>query len=82
MSALTHTTASQLPFEPQSFELDVMHAVDEGESLLVTAPDLSVNATVAAHAIGRSRQLGRSLFYASPNEALAVRLYRLASHLV
>ena len=50
--------------------------LERGQALLVITPQAGTAAGIAEYAISRARRRGRSAFYASPNEALALRRYR------
>ena len=61
---------------PPDVPPDIRQSLDRGHALLVTTPQAGTAAGIAEYAISCARRDGRSTFYASPNEALALRRYR------
>lgn len=73
---ITQESTSILATEPPALPAAIRHDLDRGQALLVTTPQAGTAAGIAEYAIGCARRAGRSAFYASPNEALALRRYR------
>ena len=69
-------STSSLATEPADVPADIRQSLDRGQALLVTTLQAGSAAGIAEYAIRRARRAGRSAFYASPNEALALRRYR------
>ncbi len=73
---ITQESTSILATEPPALPAAIRHDLDRGQALLVTTLQAGTAAGIAEYAIGRARRVGRSAFYASPNEALALRRHR------
>ena len=58
-------------FELDDFQLRALAAIDEGRSVLVSAPTASGKTVVAEHAIDRALGEGRRTFYTTPLKALS-----------
>ncbi len=69
-------STSSLTTAPPTVPADIRQDLDRGQALLVTTLQAGTAADIVAHAINRARHDGRTAFYASPNEALALRRYR------
>jgi superfamily II RNA helicase len=64
-----------LPFSPDPFQLDAMTSVDEGRSVLVSAPTGAGKTLVAAYAVHRALVSGAKAFYTTPLKALSNQKY-------
>ncbi|MGH8980262.1 MAG: DEAD/DEAH box helicase [Acidimicrobiales bacterium] len=60
-----------LEFAPDEFQLEAFDAVDEGRSVLVSAPTSSGKTLVAAYAVDLALQSGQKAFYTTPLKALS-----------
>lgn len=66
---------ASLPFPPDPFQLDAMASVDEGRSVLVSAPTGAGKTLVAAYAVHRALASGTKAFYTTPLKALSNQKY-------
>jgi len=57
--------------EPDAYQLEAAAAVDDGRSVVVSAPTGAGKTAVAEHAVARARQAGRKAFYTTPLKALS-----------
>jgi ATP-dependent RNA helicase HelY len=62
---------SRYPFALDDFQLEAIHALDLGESVLVAAPTGSGKTVVAEFAVERALELGGKVFYTTPLKALS-----------
>ena len=62
---------TDLPFTPDSFQLEAFDALDAGRSVLVSAPTGSGKTLVAAYAIHANMATGAKSFYTTPLKALS-----------
>ncbi len=78
MSVATRTLPSGLsyPFALDPFQLDAIAAVEEGRSLLLSAPTGAGKTVVAEAAIARAIRQGKSVLYTSPIKALSNQKFR------
>ncbi len=60
-----------LRFEPDAYQIEAFDAVDEGRSVLVSAPTGSGKTLVAAYAVDRALAGGGKAFYTTPLKALS-----------
>ena len=61
----------RLRFEPDAYQIEAFDAVDEGRSVLVSAPTGSGKTLVAAYAVDRALAAGGKAFYTTPLKALS-----------
>jgi superfamily II RNA helicase len=61
----------RLPFQPDPFQLEAFDALDEGRSVLVSAPTGSGKTLVAAYAVDQALSSGGKAFYTTPLKALS-----------
>ena len=64
-----------LPFPPDPFQLDAMDSLDEGRSVLVSAPTGAGKTLVAAYGVHRALSAGAKAFYTTPLKALSNQKY-------
>ena len=69
-------STSSLATEPPDVLSAIRQGLDRDQALLVTTPQAATATGIAEYAISRARCDERRAFYASPNEALALRRYR------
>ncbi len=69
-SALT-TFLSELPFRPDTFQTEALHAVEAGRSVVVTAPTGAGKTVVAEGSIALTIAKGQRAFYTTPIKALS-----------
>ncbi len=62
---------ARLGFDLDAFQEAALDALDEGRSVLVSAPTGSGKTVVADYAVGRARAEGRRAFYTTPIKALS-----------
>ena len=60
-----------LRFEPDQFQTEAFDALDDGRSVLVSAPTGSGKTLVAAYAVDRALAMGGKSFYTTPLKALS-----------
>src|SRR5919109_363402 len=73
--------AQGLPFDLDPFQREAMAALEQGESVLVTAPTGAGKTLVADFAAFRAMATGRKLVYTTPIKALSNQKYRqLVAH--
>ncbi|MGC8472645.1 MAG: DEAD/DEAH box helicase [Acidimicrobiales bacterium] len=60
-----------LRFEPDQFQAEAFDALDDGRSVLVSAPTGSGKTLVAAYAVDRALAMGGKSFYTTPLKALS-----------
>ena len=60
-----------LRFEPDPFQTEAFDALDDGRSVLVSAPTGSGKTLVAAYAVDRALAMGGKAFYTTPLKALS-----------
>jgi len=60
-----------LPFEPDRFQLEAMHAIESGAAVVVTAPTGAGKTLIAEAAIALTLSQGRRAFYTTPIKALS-----------
>jgi superfamily II RNA helicase len=60
-----------LSFEPDPFQIEAFDALDEGRSVLVSAPTGSGKTLVAAYAVDQAVATGGKAFYTTPLKALS-----------
>jgi superfamily II RNA helicase len=65
-----------LRFPPDSFQLEAFDALDDGRSVLVSAPTGSGKTLVAEYAICRTLRAGTKAFYTTPLKALSNQKYQ------
>jgi len=65
------TFVAGLDFELDAFQLEALDSLDEGRSVLVSAPTGSGKTLVAGYAVHRARAEGRKAFYTTPLKALS-----------
>lgn len=68
--------AERYPFPIDAFQLEAMHHLAEGRSVLVTAPTGTGKTLVAEYAIWRARQRNQRVIYTTPLKALSNQKYR------
>src|SRR5919201_2290324 len=80
--SLLSAFAQGLPFALDPFQREAMAALEQGESVLVTAPSGAGKTLVADFAAIRAMATGRKLVYTTPIKALSNQKYRqlLAQH--
>jgi ATP-dependent RNA helicase HelY len=61
----------RLRFQPDPFQLEAFDALDEGRSVLVSAPTGSGKTLVAAYAVDQALACGGKAFYTTPLKALS-----------
>jgi superfamily II RNA helicase len=61
----------RLRFEPDAYQVEAIDAIDEGRSVLVSAPTGSGKTMVAAYAVDRAVAGGGKAFYTTPLKALS-----------
>ena len=61
----------KLDFEPDPFQIEAFDALDDGRSVLVSAPTGSGKTLVAAYAVDRAVAAGGKAFYTTPLKALS-----------
>jgi ATP-dependent RNA helicase HelY len=62
-------------FTLDRFQVDAIEAIDDGHSVLVSAPTGSGKTVVAEHAVARAIAAGRRAFYTTPIKALSNQKY-------
>jgi ATP-dependent RNA helicase HelY len=72
--ALT-TFLSELPFPPDRFQVDALHVVENGHSVVVTAPTGAGKTLVADGSIAIAVASGKRAFYTTPIKALSNQKY-------
>ncbi len=75
MSDLLADFWSQLPFEPDPFQVEAAEALARGNSVVVTAPTGSGKTVVAEAAVHLALNRGRRAFYTTPIKALSNQKY-------
>lgn len=70
-AALRERFLRRLRFEPDAYQIEAFDAVDEGRSVLVSAPTGSGKTLVAAYAVDRALATGGKAFYTTPLKALS-----------
>lgn len=70
------TFAARYPFPIDLFQLEAMRHLEEGRSVLVTAPTGTGKTLVAEYAIWRARQHNQRVIYTTPLKALSNQKYR------
>lgn len=63
--------SNEVSFELDRFQRDAIASIDEGRSVLVSAPTGSGKTVVAEHAVARAVGQGRKAFYTTPIKALS-----------
>ena len=71
-----HEFFESLPFEPDPFQVLAAEAVEQGGSVVVTAPTGAGKTLVAEAAVHVSLDKGRRVFYTTPLKALSNQKYR------
>lgn len=66
---------ASLRFEPDAYQVEAFDAVDEGRSVLVSAPTGSGKTLVATYAVNRALAGGGKAFYTTPLKALSNQKY-------
>ncbi len=66
---------SNLPFKPDQFQIDASEAVDDGQSVVVTAPTGAGKTLIAEAAIHLALARGERAFYTAPIKALSNQKY-------
>src|SRR5919199_1984574 len=74
--SLVSAFARGLPFALDPFQREAMAALEQGESVLVTAPTGAGKTLVADFAAFRAMATGRKLVYTTPLKALSNQKYR------
>lgn len=69
------TVASQLPFQPDRFQLEAADHIDAGRSVVVVAPTGAGKTLIAEHAVARAHGSGLRAFYTTPIKALSNQKY-------
>lgn len=62
---------TQLPFQPDDFQLEAMQAIADGHSVVVCAPTGSGKTVIAEYAATKAIGEGKKLFYTTPLKALS-----------
>lgn len=70
------TFAARYPFPIDAFQLEAMHHLAQGRSVLVTAPTGTGKTLVAEYAIWRAQQQNQRVIYTTPLKALSNQKYR------
>ena len=65
-----------LPFAPDPFQLDAIHSLEQGRSVLVAAPTGTGKTVVAEFAVHYALSRGLRAFYTTPIKALSNQKYR------
>jgi superfamily II RNA helicase len=73
--ALRHSFVASHPYELDRFQLEAMDVLDEGHSVLVTAPTGAGKTVVAEYAIHLALGRGLRAFYTTPLKALSNQKY-------
>jgi len=71
LTGLRNAFVAHLPFPPDAFQSEAMASLDEGRSVLVSAPTGSGKTLVAAYAVHRALAAGGKAFYTTPLKALS-----------
>lgn len=66
---------SNLPFKPDEFQVDASEAIDDGQSVVVTAPTGAGKTLIAEAAIHLALTRGERAFYTAPIKALSNQKY-------
>src|SRR5260370_3052046 len=69
------TFAARYPFPIDAFQLEAMHHLAQGRSVLVTAPTGTGKTLVAEYAIWRAQQQNQRVIYTTPLNALSNHKY-------
>ncbi|HEX6513584.1 MAG TPA: DEAD/DEAH box helicase [Chloroflexota bacterium] len=64
------------PFQLDAFQLEAIEAIEEGQSVLLSAPTGAGKTVVAEAAIARALRQGKSVLYTSPIKALSNQKFR------
>src|SRR6188768_2992997 len=67
---------ARFPFALDTFQLEAIDALDDGQSVLVAAPTGSGKTVVAEYAIAAALAAGKRAFYTAPIKALSNQKYR------
>lgn len=71
-----HAFFDRLPFEPDAFQVEAAEAVEEGGSVVVTAPTGAGKTLVAEAAVDHVLRQDQRAFYTTPLKALSNQKYR------
>ncbi|MEA2010874.1 MAG: DEAD/DEAH box helicase, partial [Actinomycetota bacterium] len=68
------------PFEPDEFQIEAIHVIENGDSVVVTAPTGAGKTLIAEAAAAIAHSAGKRTFYTAPIKALSNQKYRDLVH--